>query len=307
MISLSPTRRLLANTYELAKRTVLDTIDDRAPGLAAEMAFFAVLALPPLMLVVLGAVGFLADVLGQNITDDLQRIIIEGASNVLTQSTIEDLVEPAVAGLFERGRVDVVTIGVVLSLWSASRATRTIILGVVAAYDLERVVPWWKDRLLAFALTLAGIVAAVTIVPLLVIGPDIGEEFARRFGLGDEFRFVWALAYWPVVALIGIAVITTIYHIVTPETTFRRDLPGAVVALILWTAGSVALRIYAIQFLESNSAYSYFAAPLAVMLWIYLAAFALLIGAELNAEIEKMWPSGLYDRPLSEPLPRPPH
>jgi membrane protein len=304
VISLSPTRRLAANTYELARRTALDTLRDRVPGLAAEMAFFAILALPPLMLVVLGAVGFLADALGQDLTDELQTILLEGASSVLTQSTIEDLVRPAVEGLFARGRVDIVTIGVVLSLWSASRATRTIILGVATAYDLERVVPWWKDRLLAFALTLAGIVATVTIVPLLIVGPNIGQGFAARFGLGDEFRALWTLAYWPVVAIFGITLITTIYHIVTPETTFRRDLPGAVLALMLWIGGSFALRIYAGEFLEANSAYSFFAAPLAVMLWLYLSAFVLLIGAEFNAEIEKMWPSGLYDRPLNEPAPR---
>ena len=303
VISLSPTRRIVANGLELAKRTVLDTIEDRVPGLAAEMAFFAVLALPPLVLVVLGAIGFMGDILGQDVTDELQALLLDGANNFLTERTVRELVQPAIEQLFAEGRADVVTIGVILSLWSASRATRTIVLGVVAAYDLERKVAWWRDRLVAFGLTVAGILTAVIVMPLLIVGPTIGEGLATRFGLGGAFRSFWAIAYWPTVALVGLAMITWIYHLVTPETKYRRDIAGAILALIIWTAGSFALRLYAVEFLEGSSAYSYFAAPLAVMLWLYLSAFALLIGAEFNAEIEKMWPSGLYDRPLNEPLP----
>ncbi|MDH3499094.1 MAG: YihY/virulence factor BrkB family protein [Acidimicrobiia bacterium] len=304
VISLTPTRRIASNAFELAKRTAADTLRDRVPGLAAEMAFFSVLALPPLTLVVLGAVGFVADFLGQDVTQELQANIIKGATSVFTDSTVSDLVRPAINSLFAQGRADVVTVGIILSLWSASRATRTVILGVAAAYDLERDVPWWRDRLAAFGLTLAGIVTMVIVMPLLVIGPSLGEGLAARFGLGEAFRLVWARAYWPTVAVLGIVLITWLYHLVTPETTYRRDLPGSLLALVIWAAGSFALRVYATEFLEGNSAYSLFAAPFAVMLWLYLSAFAMLIGAEFNAEIEKMWPSGLYDRPLNEPLPR---
>ncbi len=306
VISLTPTRRLASSTWELVKRTVLDTIDDRVPGLAAEMAFFAVLALPPLILVVLGAIGFVADFLGQDVTAELEATIIDGVSNFFTASTVEDLIRPAIRSLLSQGRADVVTLGVVLSLWSASRATRTIILGVVAAYDLERRVSWWRDRLAAFGLTLAGIATVIVLMPLLIIGPDFGQALAARFGVGDVFRTVWSLAYWPTVAVVGVAMLTWLYHLVTPETTYRRDLPGAILALLIWTGGSFGLRVYATEFLETSSAYSLFAAPLAIMLWLYLTAFAILIGAEFNAEIEKMWPSGLYDRPLNEPLPRAP-
>lgn len=306
VISLTPTRRLASNAWELVKRTVVDTINDRVPGLAAEMAFFAVLALPPLVLVVLGAVGFVADYLGQDVTAELEVTIVNGISNFFTESTVEDLIRPAIRSLFSQGRADVVTLGIVLSLWSASRATRTVILGVVAAYDLERKVAWWRDRLAAFGLTLAGIATMIVVMPLLIIGPDFGEALAARFGVGDAFRTIWSLAYWPTVAVVGVTMLTWLYHLVTPETTFRRDLPGAVLALVIWTAGSFGLRVYATEFLETSSAYSLFAAPLAIMLWLYLTAFAILIGAEFNAEIEKMWPSGLYDRPLNEPLARAP-
>lgn len=302
-ISLAPTRRLASNAAELAKRTVLDTIEDRVPGLAAEMAFFAVLALPPLTLVVLGAIGYAGGFLGQAVTAELQASVVEGAGKIFTESTVEDLIGPAINGLFAQGRADVVTLGIILSLWSASRATRTVILGVVAAYDLERNVAWWRDRLAAFAMTLAAIVAAVLVMPLLIIGPDFGHALAGRFGVGEGFQAVWSYAYWPTVALLGVGLISWVYHLVTPETKYRRDAPGAVLALVLWMVGSQALRLYATQFLESDSAYSLFAAPLAVMLWLYLSAFALLIGAEFNAEIEKMWPSGdLYEKPAEGSL-----
>ncbi len=93
------------------------------------------------------------------------------------------------------------------------------------------------------------------------------------------------------VAILGIVLLTWAYHIAPPHVTaWRRDLPGAILALVVWALGSLGLRIYATTFLESNSAYNLFTAPLAVLLWLYVSAIAVLVGAELNAEVEKMWP-----------------
>lgn len=108
-----------------------------------------------------------------------------------------------------------------------------------------------------------------------------------------------------IVVALGLGLLAWMYHIAPPRrTAWRRDVPGAVLALVVWLAGSSALRLYATGFVDPESPYGYFGTPLVVLLWIYLSAVALLIGAELNAEIEKMWPTaeGLYSSLSTSPV-----
>ncbi len=274
-------------------RTVRDSLDDRLPGLAAEVAFYLLLSLPPLLLVGLGAVGYIGDLFGPGVVETIRQEIIDAASAVLTPSTIDDIVRPAVDNLLAQGRADILSIGAILALWSSSRALKVIVEAVTIAYDLEDHRSWWQHRLLGLGLTTAGVLLLAVLFPLLVVGPDAGATLTERFGLAGAFETVWQVLYFPFVLAFGLTLLAWLYHIVPPHrTAWRRDVPGAVLAFVIWMAGSFGLRVYATQFIASDSAYSYFGTPLVVLLWIYMTAVALLVGAELNAEIEKMWPSG---------------
>ena len=152
------------------------------------------------------------------------------------------------------------------------------------------------------SLTVAGILTLAILLPLLVVGPRAGEAFAGRFGLERAFEVAWSALYFPVVVVLGLTLLTWVYHVVPPHSTrWRRDLPGAVLALLLWLAGSAGLRIYATQVATTESAYAYFGTPLVLMLWIYLTAVTFLVGAEFNAEIEKMHPSARRASQRSDP------
>lgn len=285
-------RRVVRHAWLLAARTGRDSIDDRLPGLAAEVSFYLLLSFPPLLLVVLGAVGYVGDQFGPETVVRVQENIVDAAANVLTTSTIEDVVEPAVNGLLSQGRADILSIGVILALWSGSRALRVIVQAVTIAYDLEDRRTWWQHRLLGLALTVAGVVMIAVLLPIMVLGPRAGEQFAARFGAAEIFDVVWRVLYFPVVVVLGLSLLSWVYHIVPPiRTRWRRDLPGAALALVIWLGGSFGLRVYATRFVTTDSAYSYFGTPLALLLWVYVTAVALLVGAELNAEIEKVWPT----------------
>jgi membrane protein len=185
----------------------------------------------------------------------------------------------------------VLTIGGVIALWSGSRAARVIVDAVTIAYDLEDHRDFRRKTLVGLWLTVAGILSMTILIPLLVVGPRFGASVADNFGLESAFETVWAVLYWPVVAGVGVVLLTWVLHIAPPHSTpWRRDVPGAVLALVVWALGSLGLRIYTTSFLESNSAFTLFTAPLAVLLWLYVSAIAVLLGAELNAEIEKRWP-----------------
>lgn len=283
------TRSPLGLVRTLVVRTVKDSLDDRVPGLAAEVAFYVVLSLPPLLLVILGSLGFVTDWLGPAVAADIRSTILDGATTLLSESTVDELVEPAVDGLLEQGRLDILTVGAIVAVWSASRATRVIIEAVTIAYDRVISRNWWRRQLVALGLTASGIVSVIVLLPLLVIGPQAGAGLADRFGLGSAFETAWAISYWPVVAIVGVVVLTWVYHLVEPETPWWWELPGAFLALSAWALGSYVLRLYATQFIEAESAYRLFAAPLVVLLWVYVAAVAVLVGAELNAELDKIF------------------
>lgn len=299
----------------LAERTVRDSLKDRVPGLAAEVAFYLVLSLPPLLLVVLGLLGYVGEIGGADTVADIKDQLLDWADNIFSAATIQDTIEPAIDDLLEQGRADVLTFGGLVALWSGSRAVRVIVDAVTIAYDLEDLRDWKRKTLVGAGLTVAGVVAVAVLLPLLVVGPRFGAELADNFGLESIFEIVWSILYWPVVATLGIVLLTWVYHLAPPhETAWRRDVPGSVLALTLWLLGSLGLRVYATTFLEDNSAYSLFTAPLAVLLWLYVTAIAVLMGAELNAEIEKTWPNPggpfdteaatervTYDPPVDEP------
>ena len=104
-------RRRIGNGATLAVRTMRDSLDDRVPGLAAEVAFYLLLSLPPLLLVGLGALGYIGDLFGPDVVETIRAGIVDAASAVLTASTVDDIVRPAVDNLLAEGRADVLSVG----------------------------------------------------------------------------------------------------------------------------------------------------------------------------------------------------
>ena len=268
-------RKRVHTAGTLGVRTVRDSLDDRLPGLAAEVSFYLLLSLPPLLLVGLGAVSYVGDWFGADAVTDVKNGVIDAASGVLTESTIEEVIRPAVDRLLAQGRADILSIGAVLALWAGSRAIRVIVQAVTIAYDLEDRRTWWQHRLLGLGMTTAGVLMLAIVLPLLIVGPDAGSALADGFGLGRAFDITWQLLYFPVVITLGLSLLTWVYHVVPPHSTrWRRDIPGAVLAFVVWLSGSFGLRVYATSFVDSESAYSFFGTPLVLLLWIYITAVA---------------------------------
>lgn len=284
---------------ELTLRTVNDAINDRVPGLAAEVAFFVILSLPPLMLTVIATAGPIGSAFDADFATDLIATTRTLASNIFTQQTVDEVVVPAVTAILDNPRADVASFGFVIALYAASRALKVILTAVTIAYDLEETRPPWLQRIWGLGLTVAGIVAGIAIIPVIVAGPELGEILAERTGVDAGLAATWRIAYWPGVVVVATGLIASLYHFGAPwHTPWRRDLPGALLAMLIWVAGSVGLRVYATnQIAVENSIYGPIAGPLVLLLWLYVSAFAVLLGAELNAEVERMWPSGPHRRP----------
>jgi len=258
----------------------------RVTGLAAEAAFFALVSLPPLLLGLIGTLGYLADAAGSDTVADIQRAITEGASVVLSDLSVKEVVTPTLDTVLASGRPDITVIGALIALWAGSRALNVYVDTITIMYGLGGERGIIRTRALSFSLYLVGLVIGAVLLPMVIAGPSLVGRIVPA--TADETH----LLYWPVVSLLSVAFLTSLYHLSVPvRTKWRRELPGAIVALLIWLIGSYLLRLYLETTVEGPSAYGSLAAPVAVLFWLYVTALAVLIGAALNAQIDRVWPT----------------
>lgn len=274
--------------FRLAYRTVKDSLNDRILSLGAEAGFWAMLSLPPLIFGLLGVVGYVAELASPELVERLRAAIIAMIGDLLTPRAVNSVIEPLFDAVLERGYGTIASLGFVMSLWSGSAAMNAYVRTITAAYDMTHLRSAWKRRLLAFGLYLGALAVGAVLLPLLVLGPELVMELIPAGSLTQVAADLLQLGYWPTVAALSVLALASLYHLSVPvRTAWHRDLPGAVLAMALWLLGSYGLRIY----LESTSKYGPLAAPIAVLLFFYVTALAVLAGAELNAEIDKMSPT----------------
>ncbi|MGW8889054.1 YihY/virulence factor BrkB family protein [Streptomyces sp. NPDC055749] len=272
--------------WRLLKDTVNSCIEYRILGLAAEAAFFTLLSLPPLLLGLIGLLGYVDEWTTTTTVASIERNILNAAQTVLSERGVNDFAKPLLDDVTTGARPDVISIGFAIALWSGSRAVNVFIDTITVMYGLDGERGIVKTRLLAFLLYVIALLLGAVVLPLLVVGPDRVVEFVPW---GTE---VIAVLYWPLVILLTIAFLTTLYHVSVPvRSPWIEDVPGALVALGMWVVGSFLLRIYLTSTVEGPTIYGSLAAPIAVLLWIGISAFAVLVGAAVNAAIDRVWPS----------------
>ena len=272
----------------LIGRTVRGTLDDRVPGLAAEAALFTLISLPALLLALVGSLGFVAEALGPQGTQQLSELVLGIPESFLSDPTYASY-ERTVHTVLAQTRGSVVSIGIVLSLWTGSRAVNRYLETITIAYNVDPR-PAWRRRLLALGLTVGSLLGAVAVLPPMVFGPRIVEWLAPD-PIADTTLRLLDLLFWPSMVLLVFVGLVTLYHVGVPwRTPWRRDVPGALLAMLLWLLASAGLRIYLTTSVQADAVFAQLAVPIAVVLWLYITAFAVLLGAEFNAEIERMWP-----------------
>jgi membrane protein len=265
--------------------TVQRARQDGLVGRSAECAFFALLSLPTTFLAVLGGVGYVAGALGIETTRRIEGQVYDVAGIFLSSRTVDDILRPAVQSLLSEGRADIIGIGLLITLWSASRAIKVMMAAVQDAYQTAESRSPLQRRLIAVVVTIVGMIAGVLVIPLLVAGPRLGAAIGAPFGLEDAFRTAWTILYWPVASIVGVGLLATFYEVTLPgHQPWLRRLPGAAFAVAMWLLASAALRLYARSILEADTPYGPLAAPFVLLLWLYVTSMAVILGAELNAE-----------------------
>jgi len=287
-----PTLRHLHTWREIVVRFYHGVVKHRTTGLAAQVAFFALFSFPPAFLALFAALGFIGSAVGADFTNRVELDVLAAAQTFLTRQTVDEVIAPTLASTLKSGRADILSLGLLFALFSAASASDALIEALNVVYDIDIRIALWRRRALAMVFTLVGVILGATLFPLLVLGPRIGRAVAAPLGAETTFMAAWDVLYWPVVAVGTLAALTTTYHFAIPfRTPWKRDIPGALFGLVLWVAGSAALRAYARWSVESSPIYGSLAAPMVLLLWLYYTSFSVLMGGELNAVIEAMWPT----------------
>ncbi|WP_285494433.1 YihY/virulence factor BrkB family protein [Actinomadura sp. NBRC 104425] len=278
-----------AVAWGLVRDTAVAAFRYRVTGLAAEAAFFALLSLPPLVIGLVGLMGHLRGLLGPGTVGEIRTWMIAQAETVLTGPAVDSVVVPLIDEVIRGGSPNIVSLSFVFTLWAGSRATNVYVDTITIAYGLSGVRGVVRTRLRAFFLYLVGLVVMLVVLPLLVVGPALLRRALPEEGAG----YVMA-AYWPVVVTLSILFLALLYHMSVPvRTSWWRQVPGAVLALVIWIVGGFLLRLYLSGSLSGGiSVYGPLSASIAVLAWLYVAALAVLVGATLNAETDRRWPSG---------------
>jgi len=283
-------RNVWLKIWPVVVQTFASCIRYRVLGLGAEAAFFAILSLPPLIFGLVGAVGFVAQTFDVTTVAEFRDQVLALSSRLLTPSAVDGVIAPTLDDVLAGGRFEVISIGFVIALWSGSRALNVVVDTVTIMYGLAGQRGILRTRVVSFALYLGFLIAAVILLPLVLAGPGLVALI-----LPDRLSIIGDL-YWPVVLLGSVCMLATLYHLAVPlRTRWRADLPGAALTLLIWLGGSYLLRVVLGLTIGSATIYGPLAAPIAVLIWLYLLSVAILIGAAFNASLDALYPrlSGL--------------
>jgi membrane protein len=246
---------------------------------AAALSYYFVFALFPALL-------FLTTLLGLLPLPGLVERLLDYAGQALPPDAAS-MLEKTLGEIQRGARGGLLSIGVLMALWAGSAGMGSIMTALNVAYDVDDPRPWWKRRLVAVALTLGFSLFILGALVLLVFGPLLGSALARGLGLGTAFTAAWNILSLPVVIVFVLVGLTLVYYLAPAvKQHWRWVTPGSAVALALWLAMSLGLRIYVTRFANYNATYGSIGSVILLMLWLYLTGLVLLLGAEVNAEIE---------------------
>jgi membrane protein len=282
--------------FAILKRVKAEVKEDNVTLLAAGVAFYAMLAIFPAIIAVVTVYGMVADPAQvESQVGEFAKSLPAGADQLLTEQLT------AVTSSADRALSIGLAVSLLAVLWSASGGVQGLVKGLNLVYDERETRGFVKLRGLSFLLTLGAIVVAVTATALIAVFPGVIE----RLELGQAGELAASIVRWVVLALLVLVALAVVYRFAPDRANprWRWVSGGAVVALVLWLLASVGFSWYVDNFGNYNQTYGALAAVIILLLWLFLSAFAVLLGAEFDAETERQTARDTTtgpERPLGE-------
>lgn len=267
----------------VVRRTIREFSSDQCTDVAAALTYFSILALFPAAIAILSLVGLVGqgDESVHTALQILRDVGATGAADSLTP-TLTELGRSQNTGL---GLI----LGLVLALWSASGYVGAFARGMNRIYDVVEGRPIWKLRPLMLLVTVITVVLTAVVALGLVLTGPAARAVGDAIGLGSTAVTAWNITKWPVIVAVVVLIVALLYY-ATPnvrQPKFRWISPGAVLAIVVWAAASALFGLYVANFSSYNKTYGSLAGVVVFLLWLWITNLALLLGAELDAELER--------------------
>jgi membrane protein len=266
-------------------RTYRDIDRNHLLQMAAALSYYFVLSLFPALILLSAVVAYLP-------VPDLFNEAIRLMSRFVPPDSM-GIVKKVLADVITPNRSTFLSFGVVGTLWAASGGYAAAMEALNVAYEVKETRPFWKTRLLALGLTF--LIGALLLLALavMIVGPRFGEWLAAKIHLSQLFVWAWPYIHWTLSVAFTVLAIEALYYLApNVKQRFLATLSGAVLAVGAWIGLSYVLGIYFRNFANFNKTYGTLGAAVALMVWLYWTSFAILVGAELNAELAKVSAEG---------------
>ena len=277
-------------------RTYSDVMRNHTMQMAAALAYYFVLSLFPALIFLSAIVAYLPV---PNLFDQALSVM----SHFLPADSM-GLVRRVLADVITPNRGTFLSFGILGTIWAASGGFSAAIEALNIAYEVQDDRPFWKTRPLAVELAFITGVLMLIALSVMIVGPRFGEWLADRVHLSSVFVYLWPYIHWSIAVGFTILAVETIYYLApNVKQRFLTTLPGATLAVGCWIGLSYLLGMYFRHFANFNKTYGTLGAAVALMTWLYWTGFAMLIGAELNAELAKISREGkLQEKHEPEPI-----
>jgi membrane protein len=264
------------------KRTVKEFKDDNLTDWAAALTYYGVLAIFPAIIALVSIIGLIGPSATQPILDNLAKLT-PGPANEILSGAVKQVAS-------NRGGASIAFIGgIALAIWSASGYVGAFARAANAIYEVPEGRPFWKLRPMQLIVTTVMILLiAATALAVVVTGP-VAQQLGDVVGAGSTAVTLWDIAKWPVIAVIVSMMFSLLYYAApnVKQPGFRWITPGGVVALVILLVASGLFALYVASFSSYNKTYGALGGVVAFLVWLWIANIAVLLGAEVNAELER--------------------
>lgn len=253
-------------------------------GDAAKLAYYFLLALFPLLIFLTSAIGL---VVGSG--NGMRNTLFQYLARVMPSSAFQ-LIDSTMLEVTTSSSAGKLSFGLLLALWAASNGMGAITESLNTAYDVEETRAWWKRRLVAVLLTIGLSVLIIAALALVIGGGRLADYLAAVFGFSAAFTWAWKILQWPLALAFMLTAFALIYYF-APDLRgqdWKWITPGSVIGITLWLLASFGLKGYLHFFNSYSMTYGSLGAVIILMLWLYMTGLAVLIGGEVNSEIENV-------------------
>jgi membrane protein len=271
---------------EILERTFNKAIwKDNCLALAAQLAYYFFFALFPSLLFLVALASYFPVT---TLIDDMFRTL----GGFMPPEALT-LITDQLTKISDSEDTGLMTLGMLLAVSSSSAAMTAIIDTLNRAYGIDESRPWWKVRLTAIALTIGVSLFILISFALVIVGPTVATRLAAEWHLGAAFEWTWKILQWPVVfALVSLGIALIYYFAPDADQDWTWLTPGSLAATILWLIASLGFKYYVANWGNYTETYGLIGAVMILLLWFYISGLVILLGAEMNAEIEHASPHG---------------